>query len=93
LPLASTARRNRTLNCFGVRASQPLSVWQHTGWIYHEDPRCWFSRKNTALRRLGWLLAFWLGCVASLGLVAWGLKLMMRAAGMSGSASHLPCLD
>ena len=27
------------LNCFGVNASQPLSVWRANGWIYHEDPR------------------------------------------------------
>jgi hypothetical protein len=31
------------INCFGVQASQPLSVWQKKGWIYHEDPRGWFQ--------------------------------------------------
>lgn len=31
------------LNFFGVRASQPLSVWQKKGWIYAEDPRGWFQ--------------------------------------------------
>ena len=31
------------LNCFGVNASQPLSVWRKKGWIYHEDPRGWFQ--------------------------------------------------
>jgi len=31
------------LNCFGVNASQPISVWQRKGWIYHEDPRGWFQ--------------------------------------------------
>lgn len=31
------------LNFFGVNASQPLSVWQKKGWIYHEDPRGWFQ--------------------------------------------------
>jgi hypothetical protein len=31
------------LNCFGVNASQPLSVWRQKGWIYHEDPRGWFQ--------------------------------------------------
>lgn len=31
------------LNCFGVNASQPLSVWKANGWIYHEDPRGWFQ--------------------------------------------------
>lgn len=32
-----------TLNCFGVNASQPLSVWKAKGWIYREDPRGWFQ--------------------------------------------------
>ena len=31
------------LNCFGINASQPLSVWRVKGWIYHEDPRGWFQ--------------------------------------------------
>jgi len=31
------------LNCFGVNASQPLSVWRQRGWIYEEDPRGWFQ--------------------------------------------------
>jgi len=31
------------MNFFGVNASQPLSVWQSKGWIYHEDPRGWFQ--------------------------------------------------
>ena len=30
-------------NYFGINASQPLSVWQDKGWIYHEDPRGWFQ--------------------------------------------------
>jgi len=30
-------------NFYGVNASQPLSVWQEKGWIYHEDPRGWFQ--------------------------------------------------
>lgn len=36
-------RHNPDLNYFGVNASQPLSVWQKKGWIYHEDPRGWFQ--------------------------------------------------
>ncbi len=31
------------LNCFGVNASQPLSVWKKNGWIWKEDPRGWFQ--------------------------------------------------
>lgn len=37
------ARHDPDLNFFGVNASQPLSVWQKKGWIYHEDPRGWFQ--------------------------------------------------
>jgi hypothetical protein len=36
-------RHDPELNCFGVNASQPLSVWREKGWIYHEDPRGWFQ--------------------------------------------------
>lgn len=32
-----------TLNCFGVKASQPLSVWREKGWIHNDDPRGWFQ--------------------------------------------------
>ena len=31
------------LNCFGVIASQPLSVWRREGWIHPDDPRGWFQ--------------------------------------------------
>ncbi len=31
------------LNYFGIRASQPLSVWREKGWIHPEDPRGWFQ--------------------------------------------------
>jgi hypothetical protein len=36
-------RHDPELNCFGVNASQPLSVWRERGWIYEEDPRGWFQ--------------------------------------------------
>jgi hypothetical protein len=36
-------RHDPNINCFGVNASQPLSVWRAKGWIYHEDPRGWFQ--------------------------------------------------
>ena len=36
-------RHDPSLNCFGVNASQPLSVWRAKGWIYPEDPRGWFQ--------------------------------------------------
>lgn len=35
--------RDPSLNCFGVDASQPLSVWRAKGWIHSDDPRGWFQ--------------------------------------------------
>ncbi len=35
--------RDRSLNFFGVDASQPLSVWRKKGWIHEDDPRGWFQ--------------------------------------------------
>lgn len=34
---------DKTLNYFGVLASQPLTEWKRKGWIYKEDPRGWFQ--------------------------------------------------
>jgi hypothetical protein len=34
------------------------------------------------VRRLGWMVALWLGGVAALGAVAWLLRVLMHAAGM-----------
>lgn len=39
----SSGRRDPALNCFGVDASQPLSVWVAKNWIHPEDPRGWFQ--------------------------------------------------
>ncbi len=39
----SPGGRDKTLNHFGVDASQPLSIWNANGWIHHEDPRGWFQ--------------------------------------------------
>ena len=36
-------RHDPALNCFGVNASQPLSVWREKGWIWRDDPRGWFQ--------------------------------------------------
>jgi hypothetical protein len=36
-------RHNPELNCFGINASQPLSVWRAKGWIHPDDPRGWFQ--------------------------------------------------
>jgi hypothetical protein len=35
--------RDCSLNFFGVKASQPLSVWRRKGWIHPDDPRGWFQ--------------------------------------------------
>lgn len=35
------------------------------------------------LKRIGWLLAIWSASVAALGVAAWLLRLLMRAAGLS----------
>jgi hypothetical protein len=36
-------RHDPRLNCFGVNASLPLSVWRRKGWIRPQDPRGWFQ--------------------------------------------------
>ena len=39
----SPARRDCSLNYFGVDASQPLLEWKRKGWNYPDDPRGWFQ--------------------------------------------------
>ena len=39
----SPVKSEPSLNCFGVDASQPLSVWRRKGWIHPDDPRGWFQ--------------------------------------------------
>lgn len=39
----SPEKSDPKINFFGVRASQPLSVWKEKGWIYKDDPRGWFQ--------------------------------------------------
>jgi hypothetical protein len=39
----SPGGRDPAMNCFGVDASQPLSVWRAKGWIHPDDPRGWFQ--------------------------------------------------
>jgi len=34
---------DESLNFFGVKSRQPLSVWRDKGWIYGPDPRGWFQ--------------------------------------------------
>jgi hypothetical protein len=39
----SPERPDCSLNYFGVKASQPLSVWRKKGWMHPDDPRGWFQ--------------------------------------------------
>jgi hypothetical protein len=39
----SPEKKDPSLNCFGVDASQPLSEWRRKGWIHPDDPRGWFQ--------------------------------------------------
>jgi len=39
----SPARRDPSLNFFGVDASKSLAYWREKGWIFPEDPRGWFQ--------------------------------------------------
>ena len=39
----SPGKRDNSLNCFGVDASQPLAEWKRKGWIHEDDPRGWFQ--------------------------------------------------
>ena len=32
-----------SINCFGIKSRQPLSVWRQKGWIIEPDPRGWFQ--------------------------------------------------
>lgn len=32
-----------SVNCFGIKSRQPLSVWRQKGWIIAPDPRGWFQ--------------------------------------------------
>ena len=32
-----------SMNYFGIKSRQPLSVWKQKGWIYGPDPRGWFQ--------------------------------------------------
>lgn len=39
----SPAKRDTSLNFFGVDASQLLSEWRRKGWLHPDDPRGWFQ--------------------------------------------------
>ncbi len=41
--MLAPAGHDKSLNYFGVDASQPLSVWRDKGWIHEDDPRGWFQ--------------------------------------------------
>lgn len=39
----ASGKPDKSLNFFGVEASQPLSVWRKKGWVHRDDPRGWFQ--------------------------------------------------
>ncbi len=39
----SPQKHDKSLNYFGVDASQPLSVWRKNDWLHPQDPRGWFQ--------------------------------------------------
>lgn len=41
--LSETGEKEKELNYFKVRASQPWDVWQKKGWMYKDDPYGWFQ--------------------------------------------------
>jgi hypothetical protein len=38
-----SAKPDASINCFGIKSRQPLSVWRDKGWIIGDDPRGWFQ--------------------------------------------------
>jgi hypothetical protein len=41
--LSESGKYEKDKNYFGIKASQPLEVWQKKGWIYKDDPRGWIQ--------------------------------------------------
>ena len=39
----NSEKYDKTLNYYGVRASQSLTIWREKGWIHNDDPRGWFQ--------------------------------------------------
>lgn len=40
---AKDNKKDKSLNYFGVNASQSLAEWKHKNWISKDDPRGWFQ--------------------------------------------------
>lgn len=38
-----STKPDASVNHFGIKSRQPLSVWEDKGWIYGPDPRGWFQ--------------------------------------------------
>ncbi len=39
----NTEKYDKSLNYFGVKASQSLVDWRKNGWLHNDDPRGWFQ--------------------------------------------------
>ena len=39
----NSEKYDKTLNYFGVKASQSLTEWRNKGWLHTDDPRGWFQ--------------------------------------------------
>ncbi len=39
----NSEKYDKSLNYFGVKASQSLSEWRKKGWLHKDDPRGWFQ--------------------------------------------------
>ena len=41
--ISSTGKRDKSLNYFGINASQSRAEWAKKGWLYADDPLGWFQ--------------------------------------------------
>jgi len=39
----NSEKYDKSLNYFGVKASQSLADWRKSGWLHNDDPRGWFQ--------------------------------------------------
>ena len=56
-----------SINCFGIKSRQPLSVWREKGWILEPDPRGWVRILPGALAAQGGCDGFFIARFARAG--------------------------